>query len=276
MKPLVTTVTVLVALATGALVQAQTPEFDALRTRAEQGDAEAQYEFGCMYDVGCLDETVLSNGLDLEIDALGDAEAARWYRLAAEQGHAAAQSRLGDFHQFGYGVPQDYAEAVRWHRSAAEQGGAVAQFNLGVRYAIGRGVPQDDVETVRWYRLAAEQGYAVAQFNLGVLYAIGRGVRKDDDEAVRWYRLAAEQGHADAQWNLGLMYEVGVGVPQDYVAAHVWLSLSASRRNHTNSNSNRELVAHGRDRVAGKMNPDQFADAQRLARAWDAAHPREP
>ena len=105
MKHLVTTVTVLVSLATGALVQAQTPEFDALRTRAEQGDAEAQYEFGCMYDVGCLDETVLSNGLDLEIDALGDAEAARWYRLAAEQGHAAAQSRLGDFHLYSCAVP---------------------------------------------------------------------------------------------------------------------------------------------------------------------------
>ena len=238
MKHLVTTVTVLVALATGALVQAQTPEFDALRTRAEQGDAEAQYEFGCMYDVGCLDETVLSNGLDLEIDALGDAEAARWYRLAAEQGHAAAQSRLGDFHQFGYGVPQDYAEAVRWHRSAAEQGGAVAQYNLGVRYAIGRGVPQDD------------------------------------GEAVRWCRLAAEQGYVDAQWNLGLMYEGGVGVPQDYVVAYVWLNLSASRRN--SADSNRELVVHGRDRVVGKMNPDQLAEAQRLARAWDAAHPRNP
>ena len=274
MKPLVAAAAVLVALTAGAPVQAQTPEFDALRTRAEQGDAEAQYEFGCMYDVGCLDETVLSNGLDLEIDALGDAEAARWYRLAAEQGHAAAQSRLGDFHQFGYGVPQDYAEAVRWHRSAAEQGGAVAQFNLGVRYAIGRGVPQDDVETVRWYRLAAEQGYAVAQYNLGVLYAIGRGVPQDDSEAMRWYRLAAEQGHADAQWSLGLMYEVGVGVPQDYVAAHVWLNLSASRRN--SADSNRELVAHGRDRVVGKMNPDQLAEAQRLAREWDAAHPRAP
>jgi TPR repeat protein len=84
--------------------------------------------------------------------------------------------------------------------------------------------------------------------------------------------LAAEQGHADAQWNLGLMYEVGVGVPQDYVAAHVWLNLSASRRN--SADSNRELVAHGRDRVVGKMNPDQLAEAQRLAREWDAAHPR--
>ena len=39
MKPLVAAVVIVVALAVGA--QAQTPEIDALRARAEQGDAEA-------------------------------------------------------------------------------------------------------------------------------------------------------------------------------------------------------------------------------------------
>ena len=42
----------------------------------------------------------------------------------------------------GEGVPQDDAEAVRWFRLAAEQGDARAQFNLGVRYDTGEGVPQ--------------------------------------------------------------------------------------------------------------------------------------
>ena len=254
-------------------VAAQIQEIDALRLLAEQGNAAAQYEFGCMHDVGCLDETVLDNGLELEIEAMGDAEAARWYRLAAEQEHASAQSRLGDFYQFGYGVQRDYTEAARWYRSAAEQGGAEAQFNLGVRYAIGRGVPQDDVEAERWYREAANQGYAEAQFSLAALYTIGRGVAKDDAEAVRWYRLAAEQGHADAQWNLGLMYEVGAGVPQNSVAAHAWLNLSASRRH--SGDSNLELVAHDRRRVAGKMSGDQVDEANRLAREWNATHTRE-
>jgi hypothetical protein len=39
-------VAVLVALAVGAPVQAQTPEIDALRVRAEAGDAEAQFNLG--------------------------------------------------------------------------------------------------------------------------------------------------------------------------------------------------------------------------------------
>ena len=43
---------VLVALAVGAPVQAQTPEIDALRVRAEAGDAEDQHLLGLMYASG--------------------------------------------------------------------------------------------------------------------------------------------------------------------------------------------------------------------------------
>ena len=65
--------------------------------------------------------------------------------------------------------PQDDAEAVRWYRLAAEQGHASAQFNLGLMYDKGEGVPQDDAEAVRWFRLAAEQGNAWAQKRLDAM-----------------------------------------------------------------------------------------------------------
>ena len=120
----------------------------------------------------------------------------------------------------GEGVPEDDAEAVRWYRLAAEQGTAAAQFNLGIMYDNGEGVPEDDAEAVRWYRLAAEQGTAAAQFNLGRMYANGEGVPEDDAEAMRWFRLAAEQGNATAQFLLGLMYASGEGVPEDDVTAY--------------------------------------------------------
>jgi len=58
----------------------------------------------------------------------------------------------------GDGVPEDDAEAVRWYRLAAEQGYANAQNNLGARYASGEGVPEDDVLAYLWYNLAAAQG----------------------------------------------------------------------------------------------------------------------
>ena len=75
----------------------------------------------------------------------------------AETGDAKARFNLGQMLRLGKGIEQDDAEAVKWYRLAAEQGDADAQYNLGWMYANGRGVEQDDAEAVKWYRLAAEQ-----------------------------------------------------------------------------------------------------------------------
>ena len=53
-------------------------------------------------------------------------EVARWFRLAAVQGHADAQFNLGHMFESGLGVAKDRAEAARWYRMAAAQGHAVA------------------------------------------------------------------------------------------------------------------------------------------------------
>ncbi len=50
------------------------------------------------------------------------ATALREYRPLVNQGHAIAQSYLGFMYDNGQGVPQDYAEAAKWYRKAAEQG----------------------------------------------------------------------------------------------------------------------------------------------------------
>ena len=63
-------VAVLMALVVCVPVRAQMPLIDALRVRAEAGDAEAQVNLGVRYD----------NGLGVPQD---DAEVLRWYRLAA-------------------------------------------------------------------------------------------------------------------------------------------------------------------------------------------------
>jgi len=102
------------------------------------------------------------------------------------------------------------------------------------------------------------------------MYDDGRGVPQWDVEAVHWYRPAAEQGHARAMSNLGVMYDTGRGVRQDYVEAHMWFNLAASRL----TGEQREIAVRGRDSVADRMTRDQIAEAQRLAREWDAAHQR--
>jgi hypothetical protein len=45
----------------------------------------------------------------------------------------------------GRGVAQSDVEAARWYRKAADQGHAQAQNNLGTMFEQGRGVAQSDV-----------------------------------------------------------------------------------------------------------------------------------
>ncbi|HCQ98110.1 MAG TPA: hypothetical protein DIU48_01730 [Acidobacteria bacterium] len=81
---------------------------------------------------------------------------------------------------------------------------------------------------------------------------------------------AADSESAAAQFNLGVKYATGQGVPQDYVQAHMWFNLAALR----STGEERESAVEARNVVADRMTPIQIAEAQRLAREWDAAHPR--
>lgn len=67
------------------------------------------------------------NGRGVEANAQ---EAAKWYRRAAEQGHAKAQFAAGNLYLGGVGVKADMAEARRWLQKAAEQGHQRAQMVL--------------------------------------------------------------------------------------------------------------------------------------------------
>ena len=64
-------------------------------------------------------------------------------------------------------MPQDYNQAVGWYRKAADQGFARAQSALGYAYSGGKGVPQDYAQSARWYRKAAKQEDEYAKRALG-------------------------------------------------------------------------------------------------------------
>ena len=59
------------------------------------------------------------------------------------------------------GAP-NYAEAAKWFRKAAELGVRDSQYNLGILYARGLGVDKDLRQSCLWFSLAAQQGDADA------------------------------------------------------------------------------------------------------------------
>ena len=81
---------------------------------ANKGDPEAQTYVGELYERGVGGE------------APRYADAAQWYRKAADQGYARGMINLGFLHEKGLGVARDPAVALAWYRKAAGLGDAIA------------------------------------------------------------------------------------------------------------------------------------------------------
>ena len=162
-------------------------------------------------------------------------EAFKWFKKAAEQGHAISQYNLGFCYEEKLGVEQDYAESFKWYKKSAEQGYDDAQWKLGYCYEHGQGVEKNYVDAAKWYKKVAEKtdflGRALAQYNLGYHYYNGIGVAKDYSEAFKWFKMAAENGDKSAQCYVGVCYEKGQGVVQNYSEAFKWYKKSAEKGN---------------------------------------------
>ena len=150
---------------------------------ARQDEAGAQCILGLMYEEGKGTRQDAAEAVMWYRRAArqGDEEALNNLTAMCNRGNSIAQFNLGLMYEEGEGVLQDEAEAAKWYRRAAEQehedalnrlmemcerGIAVAQFNLGGMYQDGEGVPQDDEEAAKWYRKAAEQGHATAKLRV--------------------------------------------------------------------------------------------------------------
>ncbi len=241
----------------GPLASVPVPDLVDVKSRAESGDASAQYALARAYETG---SGIQKNGQ----------QAALWYRKAAEQGNAKAQNSLGVLYWLGDGVDKDKKEAVEWYRKAARQGDPNAMFNLGAAYYNGEGVAMDDTLALAWFLLSAEGGIpggqeaakrseqehqpwllADACLTIAQMYEHGEELPKDTQLATAWYRKAADRGNTQAQINLavfamkakdydearrrceaaakngdsggngclGYLYEHGFGVPQDVKTA---------------------------------------------------------
>ena len=172
---------------------------------AYEGEAEAQYYLGQMYE----------HGLGVHPE---QAAAVRWYRAAAEQGHRNARSALAGLGEpltaAGWTEPDinsaitayeagDFRAARDLFAVLAARGDAEAQYRLGLIYEQGPpGIERDPAAAFRWFREAAERDHAQAQYRLGRVHERGDGVAPDAEAAARWYRRAADQGSTDARFAL--------------------------------------------------------------------------
>jgi TPR repeat protein/parvulin-like peptidyl-prolyl isomerase len=159
-----------------------------------------------------------SDGVGVAEDA---AQAANWWKKAAEQGLAGAQYLLGLAYSDGRGIEEDKSEALTWYEEAAEQGDASAEMALAYLYQNGGGdsFEPDPAKALEWFRKAAGRDDPDAQLQLGNAYTRGDGATRNLKEAASWYAKAAEQGNAEAQYLLAVLMHHGEGVDKNENAA---------------------------------------------------------
>jgi hypothetical protein len=145
----------------------------------------------------------------------------------SEAGFAEAARELGEFHASGrFGLEENMAEAARWYRRAAEQGDAKAQFQLACQLFYGDGVEQRQDEAVEWYRRAAEQEHAEAQWRLAECYEVGWGVDSDEEQARAWFERSAENHSAAGMGHFG-RFLIETGDEEEAATGVEWLQKAA-------------------------------------------------
>ncbi len=238
---------------------------DSLAAAAARDDADAQYEYGHLFEVG-------ADGIAIDYET-----AMEWYARAAEQDHIPAILSLSTML-----LGSDPSEAMRVVLRAAELGSAEAQWRGGQVYS-GRiflplsGIDQDREVALRWFKLAADQGYHPAAEALADLYT-----DTDDPsfyaEAIELYRRAADSGgSAWAVLRLGMIHAIGEGVEESDSAARGWLSkLGSGFDLDPDLFSDLELEAlgglqayYGLDFVSGEAEPDPALAIESFRRALE-------
>ena len=79
-------------------------------------------------------------------------------------------------------------------------------------------------------------------------------------EAFRGYQELASGGCPVSQYYLGKMYLKGSGTLQDYCLAHMWFNIAASQ--------DYKKAAAQLEKLTSRMNMEQLAEAQKMAREW--------
>jgi TPR repeat protein len=153
-------------------------EAASLTAKANQGDADAQFQLAEAYLLG-------DKGLKQS-----DQEAAGWAQKAANQGNIDAEAMMAGFYLDGVGVAKDEAKAFDLADDAMGKKSAVAFF-LASRMARAKSDADHDARANVLLRVGAYLGNRSSALGMGDVYALGLGVSADPLRSFAWYSVAA-------------------------------------------------------------------------------------
>lgn len=236
---------------------------DALRSSAEKGNLDAQWEIAKRYQSG--------DGVPRD-----PAQAFKWMQKAAS--NSAPSSRVGDaiyelalMYERGEGVLPDVSKAHElFLQAATEYRQSEATFRVGQMYEKGEGVPQDDRKAVQFYSNQYDDYNYPDKYPNGFiqclgpseqsiepllhLWAEGRGFPAEQEKTKPGYRepeaIILWSGGVliktpQAQYYAGEIYYQGKLVPKDIAKAADWFNKAAQQGSPEAMNRIGEMWAAG-------------------------------
>lgn len=161
------------------LVWGQTEKGKAALSKANAGDAKAQFEVAEYYEFG-------EEGFAKDVK-----QAVEWYTKSADQNNSVAFGKLEYIYKTGKpGVAKDDKKYIHYLKKAAESGRPESMIDLAVYYRDGKyGLEKDEDEFLRWAKKAADSRLTRAMYELGVYYKS----KNNKDEAVLWYKKCIDR-----------------------------------------------------------------------------------
>lgn len=127
--------------------------------------------------------------------------------VKAQQGDIDAMVMVGDCYNRGIHTEENDQEAHKYYKMAADRGHAHASLMVAIDLLNGvAGVTKDKKTGTKYLQVAADGGVAFAQYLLASLYKTGEiGFLGREQKAMKYFEMAAKQGDAKSQIELADM-----------------------------------------------------------------------
>ncbi len=182
-------------------------KYDSIYHLALTGNAEAEYDMGCLHTRGGFERESLGLvDLVYPVDSLSFKKGLEWLEKATVHGHASAPLALGDIYIFGnkeYNISPDYNKVTEYFELAAKRGHFAAQFLLGWYYYNGIGLQKNAKKAVYWWKKSSKQGFMLSTEFLSICYYYGDGIKKSNDKAIKYFLESCYHDESPKKDNVG-------------------------------------------------------------------------
>lgn len=148
--------------------------FEEVKSLAEQGNLEASYYLGMLYN----------NGLGTKQDIK---KAYKWFKISAKSGDPLGNFKLGCYYggQFKEIIQIDKDKALEHKLIAARAGYSLAQHSVADFY-----YNKNDIQSsIEWFELSAAQGYTNSLMSLYAYYSMGIDVPVNHKKAYYYLKI---------------------------------------------------------------------------------------